>query len=412
MASTRLPVSIVCVFNDETVRASCLDASIERLRDHALDVDYIPIDNVDGRFSSAGRALNFGASQARNDYVAFVHQDVVLHSISALERAAGFLQSESFALLGACGITADARCIGRLRDRVILLGESTSRPVEVDSVDEVLFVIPRSLLRVEPLSTDPDLSWHGYAVEYGIRGRSLGLKVGAIDMPLTHNSLTTNLARLDEAHERIAELYPDQLPIRTTCGVIKSHSAHQLPMPELLARQRWRYRWLRESIVAAIAGGGLSTCRTVLGDIRVDIDRVLAETDSSLLIANLDGTNDFVESRPSPISLDRIGREIQVASMEFNAMRTLARSVNSRQTILFTNLTVAAVRVLGGDLRDRRHVIGIHSDTHHWILVDPPAGATERVWHHRSARPIPSPRVSRRRGSPTASGHVPLPSTV
>ena len=51
-------------------------------------VEFLPVDNVDGRYRSAGAALNHGASMARNDVVVFVHQDVFLHSLAAVIRAA------------------------------------------------------------------------------------------------------------------------------------------------------------------------------------------------------------------------------------------------------------------------------------------------------------------------------------
>ena len=46
---------------------------------------------LDGRFGSAGAALNDGARRARNGVVVFVHQDVYLHSLVALEEAAAAL---------------------------------------------------------------------------------------------------------------------------------------------------------------------------------------------------------------------------------------------------------------------------------------------------------------------------------
>ena len=87
MASQPVPVSIICVFNDPDVRSRNLDRSIEDHRDEAT-VEYLPIDNVDGSFATAGAALNHGASLAEHDYLAFVHQDVYLHSLRALEAAA------------------------------------------------------------------------------------------------------------------------------------------------------------------------------------------------------------------------------------------------------------------------------------------------------------------------------------
>ncbi len=252
MASRREPVSVVCVFSDAEVRRRCLDRSIEDHRREA-EVEYLPIDNTDGSFPTAGAALNHGAALARNDYIVFVHQDVYLHSLRRLEYAAGMLADDpGIGVLGAAGITAGGECVGRIRDRVILLGRPASRPSEVDSLDELLFMVPRSLIAREPLSEAPELAWHAYAVEYGLRARSLGLRVCTLDLPLTHNSLTTNLDRLDVAYAAVAAHHPRALPVRSnlrmdrragTCG------------GGALAAHRWRYRWLRESLAAMPADG-------------------------------------------------------------------------------------------------------------------------------------------------------------
>ena len=124
MSPRRERVSIVTVFNDAAVRQGCLDRSIEAHRDEVADVDYVPVDNTERRFGSAGAALNHGAREARHEYLVFVHQDVYLHSLKALEEAAGMLaEDQTIGLLGAAGVTPRGRFLGRLRDRVILAGE-------------------------------------------------------------------------------------------------------------------------------------------------------------------------------------------------------------------------------------------------------------------------------------------------
>ena len=117
--------------------------------------------------------------------------------------------------------------------------------MDVDSLDELLFVIPRELVLREPLAEAAELAWHAYAVEYGLRVRSLGLRVCAVDIPLTHNSLTTNLARLDEAYEAVASRYPEAMPVQAPCGVVGRRARRRAG---ILDAHRWRYRWLRESL--------------------------------------------------------------------------------------------------------------------------------------------------------------------
>ena len=103
-----MSLSIICVFNDASVREQCLDRSIERHRSEVDDLDYVLIDNRDGSFPSAGAAFNAAASRARHDHLVFVHQDVVLHSLTALERAAASAGADhGIGLMGAFGVDAE-----------------------------------------------------------------------------------------------------------------------------------------------------------------------------------------------------------------------------------------------------------------------------------------------------------------
>ena len=45
MARRRVPVSVVSVWNDESVRSDCLDRSLEAGRGYAPDLEYLPVDN-------------------------------------------------------------------------------------------------------------------------------------------------------------------------------------------------------------------------------------------------------------------------------------------------------------------------------------------------------------------------------
>ena len=250
----RTPVSIVCVSNNPLVLDDCLIRSVDTHRPTAPKTELIVVQNSQKQFSTAGAALNHGVSLAHNDVCVFVHQDVYLHSLVRLEEAAAALLNDTaIGLLGALGITANGNLRGRIRDRVVLLGRATEGFVEVDSLDEVLFMARRDQLLQAPLSEDPNLAWHAYAVEYGARMRRVGKQVVAGHVPLTHNSLTVNLDRLSEAHTHVGLLYPDQLPIKTTCGSIDGALANQT---KFLSRHRWRYRWLKGSLTCIFGTTG------------------------------------------------------------------------------------------------------------------------------------------------------------
>jgi hypothetical protein len=395
MGARRERVSVICVFSDAEVRRRCLDRSIAERRSEA-EIEYLPVDNTTGAFKTAGAALNHGAALATNDFLAFVHQDVYLHSLEALERAAGVLASDpGIGLLGAVGITPTGELLGRVRDRVVLVGEPASEPTDVDSVDEVLFMAPRRLIEREPLSEEPDLAWHAYAVELGLRARSLGLRVCALDVPLTHNSLTTNLDRLDAAFAAIASRYPAAVPVRATCGWVKPPA----PAPArrgaaALQSHRWRYRWLRESLAAHAARSAAGAERCVLGDIRLDIDDVIGEDlPAPLLVLNLAPDGEF--DGQAPLELIRGTKPIALTARSRSGIADILADADPSTPILLTNLGRRDLRALASSLPPGPRLLGFRREIGYWLLLGRGAAATAPPsWRTAKARPFAMPALS------------------
>jgi hypothetical protein len=390
MNSSHASVSVVCVYNNPAVRRQCLDRSIEALSDAVSDVEYLPIDNVNGTYASAGAALNHGVSRASNDVVAFVHQDVFLHSLAALTEAAGQLIAGDFGVLGAVGVSSEGRTVGRIRDRVVLLGDAVDQPTVVDSVDEVLFLASRALLLREPLTESPAMAWHAYAVEYGLRARRLGLRTGVADIPLTHNSLTINLDRLDEAHQAIAEGYPDLLPVRTTCGVVTKRTADPRAAATWFPSHRWRYPWLRESLALRKAskatGAGFSS---VLADIRRDVDGVIDRSpERRLHIINRSDGRRFLDGSLNPFELARRDGSVVLATSEISGLPAVLSRRPPGSWLLLTNLSRADVEALGPQLSAEQVVLGFHEGIGFWFLLGAPLTELPPQWQSKRATPL------------------------
>lgn len=385
-SSERPALSIVCVFNDEFVRANCLDKSILG-REDSTRLEYIPVDNVSGRFSTAGAALNHGAALARGDVVVFVHQDVFLHSLPSLRKGAEVLQSGQWGMLGASGVTSDGRTVGRMRDRVVLTGINASMPIEVDSLDEVLFMVDRQQIIEHPLSEDRELSWHAYAVEYGLRLRSRGIRTGAMNLSITHNSLTENLAKLDVAHQFLARKFPHHAPVRTTCGIVGAPPS-RLPSWGALGTQRWRYRWLRESAVAWRVRSASGSTSAVLADMRLDVDLLRDVVTEPLRILNLDTAGGFEASEP--LELFRAGWRIDVRTVTEPSQVVDELSVTeSGQSILVTNIDLDGIQSFAEKVpvSQRDWIVGYHEGTGIWLLAGVRTGDIPRQWS--TARAIP-----------------------
>jgi hypothetical protein len=379
---SRIPVSIVCVFNDPDVLESCLARSVMAGIGDAPQTEFLPVDNRDGEFSTAGAALNHGARMARNEVVIFVHQDVVLHSIAELERAAGILMAQSeIGVIGAVGIDHGRHIVGRIRDRVVQIGESAAVPRDVDSVDEVLFMIRRERVLSSPLSEDPFLAWHAYGVEYSARVRRAGMRATAMDLGLTHNSLTTNLDRLDLAHRKIGEYYPELLPLRTTCGTV-----HRGDGPGELFRTLRRARgaaiWWGESW-EALALGRQARAPIVLADIRLVVDEAVRRGEKrGLRVVDVASAPETSVDR-----LVRFDRGYEVNAVTISGAQKFVEERTADEALLVSGIhrhDLPQLRIPRGT----PHTIGLWRDAGLWVLVGIESKALAPLWTTARSRPF------------------------
>lgn len=382
----RVPVSIICVYNDEPVLASCLRGSVAAQSAAAPGTELLAIDNRQGEFSTAGAALNHGARLARNDVVVFVHQDVVLHSLPALEEvAAELLDSPDVGILGAVGIDGDKRIIGRIRDRIVQVGDPAPVAQDVETLDEVLLMMTTAQVRREPLSEDPLLAWHAYGVEYAVRMRRAGLRAVARDIPLTHNSLSTNLAKLDLAHRHVGDAYPELLPIHTTCGTIYRDGA----VATRIAGGRRRYNsarlWWNESLVARSTRRVSPGSDQVLADIRMLIDDAL-ETGGkrSLRVVDLDpdARADYADD------LMRFERPFAVVTADAQAARAAVEARDPDELLFVAGLTEQSLAALA-PFDSEPHLLGNSHSTGQWALFGVTADELATLWPSWRNRPVP-----------------------
>ncbi|MEM1520752.1 MAG: glycosyltransferase [Candidatus Korarchaeum sp.] len=160
-------ISIVCVFNDRKILENYLLAS---LKNQTAEFELILLDNTEGRFRSAAEALNYGGSQAKGEYIMFVHQDVKIMSPTWLEDCEKLLSE--LPALGVAGVA------GRREDSPEVLsnvshgttprpaGIRIDKPVEVQTVDPCLFIVPRNVferLKFDEVTCD---DWHLYAEDF------------------------------------------------------------------------------------------------------------------------------------------------------------------------------------------------------------------------------------------------------
>lgn len=393
MGEVRTPVSIVCVYNDPAVLESCLAASVKAGPGASRPTEVIPVDNVSGAFASAGAALNHGARMARNEVVVFVHQDVYLHSLPALEAAAATLLADpAIGVLGAVGVDHRGEVLGAVRDRVVPLGRSTTVPVDVDSLDEVLFMVTRSQVLREPLSESPDLAWHAYAVEYCLRMRASGRRAAAVDIPLTHNSMTTNLDRLDVAHRSVGHTYASLVPVRTTCGIVAGeHGVGTISWPVRRvrgARTFWgesvRAREVRRSLRGVLPAPVHARGQVVLADIRLlidDVARLAGSRSIRVIDPSRDGTLDEAEG------LERNGLVFSAATLRWPGIIAAVAATTPGQLLLVAGLRPEEIAPLAATTTGP-YVVGLARDTGLWLLLGADPAALAPLWSRPRNRPF------------------------
>ena len=187
---------------------------------------------VDGRhevllyagMTSAAEGLNRGIEEASNDVVVLVHQDVYLPGWWPAQLWA---QWEAAAAAGGpVGVGAafgvryrktDRTSVGHVVDRDRLLWKPTPLPADVDTVDEMLLVVPR----VTPLRFEPALGWDLYGADFALQAHAAGLRAVVLDVPCFHNSLRAGLGiSYSESAAVLASKWVDEAVIVTSCSTI------------------------------------------------------------------------------------------------------------------------------------------------------------------------------------------------
>lgn len=187
-------ISIVCVCNDGGVLQDYL---LKSLRVQTVKFELIKIDNTRNTFKSAAEALNYGGKKAKGKYIMFVHQDVDLFSHSWLEDAEKILDSISdLGIAGVAGVSEEGRTHKDRKRNIIkhgyppedLVATPIRKPEKVQTLDECLIIIPKSVFDSLEFDERTCNDWHLYAADYCLSIKKSGYCAYAIPMFIYHRS--------------------------------------------------------------------------------------------------------------------------------------------------------------------------------------------------------------------------------
>ena len=187
-------ISVVCVYNDQRILR---DVLLKSLDIQTVDFELITLDNTDNKFSSAAEALNFGGEKAKGDYILFAHQDMWLSSDSWLEEVERMLESiPDLGIAGVAGVSEKNRTDKKRRKWSIDVynevwcgggNKRVQRPEEVQTLDECLLIIPRSVFAKLQFDAEVFDGWDCYGADYCLSVKQLGLKAYVIPASCSHS---------------------------------------------------------------------------------------------------------------------------------------------------------------------------------------------------------------------------------
>ena len=183
-------ISIVCIYNNRQILTDYL---LKSLKNQTVKFELIKLDNTKEQYKSAAEALNYGGKKSRGKYLMFVHQDVHLFSDTWLEEVEKIL--DKLSKLGIAGVA------GRSKDEYSVITQikhgnpprfvgkmQIKKPYEVQTLDECLVIIPRTIFSKLQFDENVCDNWHLYAVDYCLSIRRLGFDSYVLPIFIYHKS--------------------------------------------------------------------------------------------------------------------------------------------------------------------------------------------------------------------------------
>lgn len=236
------PVQLVCLCNNAEILAANLTLSPD------LASGRLPL-HLERNPDSAAKGLNAGLDATAAEIIVFVHQDVYLPEgwADLLNQRIAQVAAidQNWALIGAFGVDDQSAGWGPVWSTSLgsIVGQVSTKPVPVQSYDELLIVMRRSA----GLRFDPDMpGFHLYGTDIVQSARAAGKGAWAVSLPLIHNDGYHGAldASFDAAYHFIRRKWRKRLPLKAPVVRVSWHGLS-------LWRQHlhnWRTRSLRRAI--------------------------------------------------------------------------------------------------------------------------------------------------------------------
>ncbi|HEY4501191.1 MAG TPA: glycosyltransferase [Candidatus Paceibacterota bacterium] len=209
--------TIVTVYNKRDYFERVLLASLQK---QTAQFELIAIDNTAERYKSAAQAFNSEIRNPKGEYILFVHQDVDFGDDTEWLRTAEeeVRKLLDAGIMGVLGVDFEGNFRGYISDCGEKRVKKEAGAVEVQSVDELLFIIPKRVfdtIKFDEVAFD---GWHLYGVDYCITVQQHNLKTYVIPSFVYHRSVGTNRIDIIKYQRRLFLKYKSL--VFTSIGVI------------------------------------------------------------------------------------------------------------------------------------------------------------------------------------------------
>lgn len=183
-------ISVICAYDSKEILEECL---LESIKNQTTKTELILLDNREGRFKSAAEALNYGGEQAKGKYLMFVHQDMIFNSCLWIEKVESILDAlPDFGVAGVAGKRENSKAVITNIEHGIprqAAGEiHLKKPEKVQTVDECLIIIPKTVFGILRFNEKVCSDWHLYAIDYCLSVKELGFDTYVLPIFAYHKS--------------------------------------------------------------------------------------------------------------------------------------------------------------------------------------------------------------------------------
>lgn len=210
--------TIITVWNKRDVFA---DFQQDLEKQQGVDYALLAVDNSQNRYGGAREAFLAQMDRVETDFVVFMHQDIrFLDEYALRDLMASVEKLENLGIAGIAGCPAGKDWIlysnivhGK---QALPAGKSVDAAVQVQTVDECLFVMKTGVAREHPFSCRK--GWHMYAVEQCLALSRAGYRNYVVSARIWHLSKGGSLDQsyLHTLEELITEYAADTQYLNTT----------------------------------------------------------------------------------------------------------------------------------------------------------------------------------------------------